>query len=76
MSVLLQSIKTEKYVEQSDGWTTQPKQAKQFGAATEALHYCCDHHLKDMKILGQFGDAKMNFSISLTATHLSGATSD
>jgi len=76
MSVLLQSIKTEKYVEQSDGWTAHPKQAKQFDGAAEALVYCCSRHLKDMKIVGQFRDAQMNFSISLTAMRLSGAMAD
>lgn len=66
MSVLLQNIKTAKYVEHSTGWTERPERAKKFTGATEALFYCCNHELWDMKILGRFRDPKKNFSIPLT----------
>ena len=66
MSVLLQSMKTAKYVEQPEGWTEHPGQAREFRGATDALIYCYNHHLKNMQILGSFDDPRENFTIPLT----------
>jgi len=65
MSVLLQSIETAKYVEHPVGWTDCPEKALEFGGGTDALIYCYQHRLKNMRILGQFADPKQNFTIPL-----------
>jgi len=69
-------MKTEKYVSNANGWTASPEEARSFTGATEAFHYCCDHHLACMKILGDFEDSQKNFSISLNAERWTGATAD
>ena len=70
MSVLLQSMKTSKYVEQPLGWTERPEAARKFGGGTDALFYCYQHHLKNMRILGQFADPRQNFVIPLSGSVL------
>jgi hypothetical protein len=65
MSILLQSLDTMKYVGRPSGWTERPELAREFGGGTEALFYCYQHHLDHMRILGQFADARQNFTIPL-----------
>lgn len=65
MSVYLQSIRTEKFVQGPEQWTDRPEQARQFGGGTDALFFCCRHHLADMQILGRFADPQKNFTIPL-----------
>jgi len=76
MSVLLQSMKTEKYVNEAEGWTPLSAQAKDFPGANEALRYCFQHHLAHMKILGLFVDSRMDFSISLNNKKTSGGIAE
>ena len=66
MSVLLQSIQTSKYVDQKAGWTEQLDRAREFSEGMDALFYCYQHHLRNMRILGQFDDPHKNFTIHLT----------
>jgi hypothetical protein len=66
MSVVLQSLETLKYVEPLTGWTERPELARKFGGGTDALIYCYQHRLKNMRILGQFDDSQKNFTINLT----------
>ena len=66
MSILLQSIETAKFVEHQQGWTEDLGKARDFGGATDALFYCCKHHLQHMQILGHFEDPHKNFTIPLT----------
>jgi hypothetical protein len=66
MSILLQSIETLKYVDEPSGWTDRRDHAREFGGGTEALFYCYQHHLKHMRILGQFDDPQQDFTIPLT----------
>ena len=70
MSVLLQSIETAQYVEQPSVWTKELGKAREFGGATEALFYCCEHNLTNMQILGQFADAGQDFTIPLNGQRL------
>jgi hypothetical protein len=65
MSVLLQSLDHAKYVQNAGGWTETPKEARQFGGATEALFYCYHHHLENVRILGRFGDPGKDYTIPL-----------
>jgi hypothetical protein len=65
MSVLLQNVRTEKFVRGPEEWTDRPEQARQFGGGTEALFFCYHHHLADMQILGQFADPDKNFKVPL-----------
>ena len=52
MSVLLKSVDSARYVENSSKWTDEPERARRFGGATDALFYCCCHQLANMEILG------------------------
>jgi len=65
MSVLLQSIESAKYVQHPSGWTDFPEGARKFGGAMEAMFYCYHHHLDNMRILGQFEDPSLDFTIPL-----------
>jgi hypothetical protein len=65
MSIRLQSLDTLKYVGASSSWTDMPEQARDFDGGTEALFYCYEHHLKHMRVLGQFDDPEENFTVRL-----------
>jgi hypothetical protein len=65
MSVYLKSTRTDKFVEGPELWTEQPEKARQFGGSTDALFFCCRHHLADMEILGRFADPRNNFTVPL-----------
>ena len=65
MSVYLQSMRTQKFVQGPKQWTNHAEQAHEFGGGTDALFYCCRHHLADMRILGRFADPRRNFTIPL-----------
>jgi len=53
-------------VQRPEGWTDREERACEFGGATDALFYCYNHHLTDMRILGQFEDPRQNFNIALS----------
>lgn len=67
MSVKLLNEKTAKYVQAApQGWTDDARKARDFGGATNALFYCYQHHLADVRILGQFANPRENFDISVS----------
>jgi len=66
MSVLIQSMRTEKFVKGPAQWTDRPEKAREFGGGIDALFYCYQNHLDDMKILGRFPDPRQNFTIPLS----------
>jgi hypothetical protein len=65
MSILLQNSATSKYVESPTQWTDKPDVALHFDGGSDALLFCYQHHLKNMRILGRFDDPSQNFTISL-----------
>lgn len=65
MSVYLQSIRTEKFVQGPAQWTDRAEKARQFGGGADALFFCCKYRLADMQILGRFADPHQNFTIPL-----------
>ena len=65
MSVYLQSLKSDKYVAGPEQWTEHPEQARQFGGGAEALFFCYQHRIGDVKILGRFANPQDNFTIPL-----------
>jgi O-acetylhomoserine/O-acetylserine sulfhydrylase-like pyridoxal-dependent enzyme len=44
----------------------QPEKAHLFGTGIEALFFCFNRHLKNMQILGEFVNPRMNFTIPVT----------
>ena len=66
MSVRLLNAKTAKYVQTPKTWTDDERKAHDFGGATNALFYCYQHHLGDVRILGQFANPRENFDISVS----------
>lgn len=66
MNILLQNKRTSNYVNGLSGWTTKREKARVFGTGLEALFFCFNHHVANMQILGEFGDARMNFTIPVT----------
>ena len=66
MNILLQNKRTLNYVECRGGWTTRAEKARVFHSGLEAMVYCFNHHFADMQILGEFADARMNFTVSVT----------
>ena len=65
MSILLQNSATSKYVESPTQWTDKPDVALQFEGGRDALLFCYEHHMKNMRILWRFDDPDQNFSISI-----------
>jgi hypothetical protein len=65
MSVRLLNAKTAKFVQEVQGWTDDANKARDFGGATNALFYCYQHHLADVRIIGQFANPRENFDISV-----------
>ena len=66
MNVLLQNKSTLNYVKGLSGWTTKHEQARVFGTGLEALFFCFNRHSTNMQILGEFADARMNFTFPVT----------
>ena len=66
VNILLQSKKTHSFVTDFSTWTMQHEQASHFETGIEALFFCLNNHLKNMQILGEFLNPKMNFSIPVT----------
>ena len=63
MSILLQNASTSKYVESLTQWTDKPDVALRFEVGSDALLFCYEHHLKNMRILGRFDDPGRDFTI-------------
>ena len=66
MNILLQSKKTSNYVQNPSTWTMQREKAHVFDTGIEALFFCFNRLLKNMQILGEFVDQRMNFTIPVT----------
>jgi hypothetical protein len=63
MNILLQNKKTLTYVTDLSTWTTQHAKAHLFGTGIGALFFCFNRHLKNMQILGEFVNPRINFTM-------------
>lgn len=66
MKILLQSKRTKDYVKGDGNWTPRAEQAREFDTGLEAIFYCFNHPCPDMQISGEFGDARMNFTMAVS----------
>ena len=66
MNILLQNQKTSNYVTDLSTWTMQHEKAHLFGTGIEALFFCFNRHLKNMQILGEFVNPRLNFTMPVT----------
>ena len=66
MKILLQNKKTFSYVTDLSTWTRQREKAHLFETGIEAIFFCLNHHLKNMQILGNFVNPRMNFTVPVT----------
>jgi hypothetical protein len=66
MNILLQSKKTLSYITDLSTWTKQHEKARLFETGIEALFFCFNRHLKNMQILGEFVNPRINFTIPVT----------
>lgn len=66
MNIILQNKKTFSYVTDLSAWTMQRENAHPFKTGIEALFFCFNRHLKNMQILGEFVNPRMNFTIPVT----------
>ena len=66
MNILLQNKRTLDYVKDLAGWTTKHEKARVFETGLEALFFCFNRHITNMQILGEFADARMNFTFPVT----------
>ena len=66
MNILLRNKKTLNYVTGPAAWAMEHEKALSFGTGIEALFFCFNRHLKNMQILGEFADSRMNFTIPVT----------
>ena len=66
MNILLQNKQTLTYVTDRSTWTTQREKAHLFGTGIEALFYCFNRHLKNMQILGEFVNPRLDFTMPVT----------
>ena len=66
MNILLQNKKTLSYVKSPAGWTADRENARVFETGIEALFYCFNRQINNMQILGDFINARMNFTLPVT----------
>ena len=66
MNILLQNKKTRAYVTDLPACTMQREKAHLFETGIQALFFCFNRHLKNMQILGEFLNPRMNFTIPVT----------
>ena len=66
MNIVLQNKKTLSYVTDLSTWTMQHEKAHLFGTGIEALFFCFNRQLKNMQILGEFANSRMNFTLPVT----------
>ena len=66
MNILLQNKKTLTYVTDLSTQTMQREEAQLFETGIQALFFCFNRHLKNMQILGEFLNPRMNFTIPVT----------
>ena len=66
MNILLQSKKSFSYITDLATWTKQREQAHSFETGIDALFFCFNRHLKNMQILGEFVNPRIDFTIPVT----------
>ena len=66
MNILLQNKTTLTYLTDLSTWTMQHEKARLFGTGIEALFFCFNRHLKNMQILGEFVNPRLNFTMPVT----------
>jgi O-acetylhomoserine/O-acetylserine sulfhydrylase-like pyridoxal-dependent enzyme len=66
MKILLQNKKTLTYVTDLSTQTMQREEAHLFETGIQALFFCFNRHLKNMQILGEFLNPRMNFTMPVT----------
>ena len=66
MNILLQNKTTLTYLTDLSTWTMQHEKARLFGTGIEALFFCFNRQLKNMQILGEFANPRMNFTMPVT----------
>lgn len=66
MNILLQNKSTLSYVKGPSTWTMEHEKAHLFETGLEALFFCFNRHIKNMQILGEFVNPRMNFTVPVT----------
>jgi len=66
MNILLQNKKSLTYVTDLPTPTMEREQAHRFETGIEALFFCLNRHLKNMQILGEFLNPRLNFTMPVT----------
>lgn len=66
MNILLQNRKTLTYVTDLPTETAQRDKAHRFETGIEALFFCFNRQLKNMQILGEFVNPRLDFTIPVT----------
>jgi O-acetylhomoserine/O-acetylserine sulfhydrylase-like pyridoxal-dependent enzyme len=66
MKILLQNKKTLTYVTDLSTQTMQREQAHLFETGIQALFFCFNRHLKNMQILGEYLNPRMDFTMPVT----------
>ena len=66
MNILLQNKQTLSYVKDFSTWTMAREKAHEFETGIEALFFCFNRHIKNMQILGEFVNSRMNFTMPVT----------
>ena len=68
MKILLQDKGTLEFVD-GDGLRTASRDcARNFDNGNEALLFCISHHLHNIQILYEFGNARLNFTVPINDT--------
>ena len=66
MKILLQNTRTLKYITSMAGWTTKHGEARVFGHGLEAFNFCFNTGMPNMRMVVEFTDSRMNFSLPIT----------
>jgi hypothetical protein len=66
VNILLQNKKTMSYVKGPAAWTADRAKARVFETGIEALFFCFNRHIKNMQILGDCVNARLNFTLPVT----------
>jgi hypothetical protein len=66
VNIVLQNKATLQYVDDAGLWTSKLEQARAFDTGLDAILFCLEHQFFNMQILGEFGDQRMNFAVSVT----------
>jgi len=66
MDILLQNERTTRYVQATSGWTRDRDKARRFLTGLDAMFFCFNHRVRNMRIVGEFPDTNMNFVLQVT----------